>query len=98
MRTRPGVIICTFFSDINECLDDGLNECDHNCTNTEASYNCSCLPGYRLVNNTICTDVDECMERSDTCHANATCINMIGSFSCDCNSGYTGDGRNCTGM
>ena len=85
-------------SDINECFEDGLNQCDHNCTNTEAGYNCSCLSGYRLVNSTNCTDIDECMERSDVCHANATCMNTLGSFSCDCNSGYTGDGENCTGL
>ena len=98
MRRRFSGKICTFLLDIDECLDDSLNQCDHNCTNTESGYTCSCLSGYRLVNNTNCIDVDECIEESDTCHANATCVNSIGSFSCDCDSGYTGDGEYCTGL
>lgn len=32
-------------------------------------------------------DVDECKER-DTCGANATCFNTIGSYYCTCNSGF----------
>ena len=90
--------ICPLTSGIDRCLEGGLNQCDHNCTSTEVSYYCSCLPGYRLVNNTNCIDIDECTEGSDTCHANATCMNTVGSFSCDCNGLYTGDGENCTGL
>ena len=41
-------------------------------------------------------DVDECS--NNTCHSNATCNNTIGSFHCTCKKGFTGDGRNCTGM
>ena len=26
------------------------------------------------------------------CHANAKCTNTVGSFQCDCNPGYDGDG------
>ena len=85
-------------SAVNECLEDGLSQCDHNCTNTKVGYFCSCLPGYRLVNDTNCLDIDECNEGSDVCHANATCTNTIGSFTCDCNKEYTGDGKNCTGI
>ena len=90
--------MCAFLLDIDECLDDSLNQCDHNCSNTESGYTCSCLSGYRLVNSTNCIDIDECIEESNTCHANATCINTIGSFSCDCDTGYTGDGEYCTGL
>ena len=34
------------FKDIDEC--SGYHECDHNCTNIEGSYECSCDPGYEL--------------------------------------------------
>ena len=34
---------------------------------------------------------------SSQCHANATCANAIGSFKCQCNPGFTGDGNQCTG-
>uniref|UniRef100_H2Y5Q7 EGF-like domain-containing protein n=1 Tax=Ciona savignyi TaxID=51511 RepID=H2Y5Q7_CIOSA len=30
------------------------------------------------------------------CHANATCTNNIGSFTCSCNTGFTGNGVNCS--
>ena len=41
--------------------------------------------------------VDECAEEKDNCHADAFCTDIPGSFTCTCNSGYTGDGTNCTG-
>jgi hypothetical protein len=44
-----------------------------------------------------CTaDVDECSLNTDNCDANATCTNTAGSFTCTCNSGYTGNGVTCT--
>ena len=45
-------------------------------------------------------DVDECKEISgtpDDCDDNAQCNNYPGSFECSCNTGYDGDGFNCTG-
>ncbi|XP_078603389.1 uncharacterized protein LOC144877355 [Branchiostoma floridae x Branchiostoma japonicum] len=41
-------------------------------------------------------DVDECADGTDNCHAQATCTNTDGSFSCVCGSGYRGDGVACT--
>ena len=43
------------------------------------------------------TDTDECAEGLDNCSTNATCTNTLGSYTCVCNLGFTGDGRNCTG-
>jgi hypothetical protein len=40
-------------------------------------------------------DIDECEDGG--CHANASCANSPGSFSCNCNAGFTGDGENCAG-
>ena len=31
------------------------------------------------------------------CDGNATCTNTEGSYSCECNGGYTGDGTSCDG-
>ena len=42
-------------------------------------------------------DVDECADETDNCHDNATCTNNDGSYECECNVGYTGDGVTCTG-
>ena len=44
-------------------------------------------------------DVDECeFEELNECHEEANCNNTFGSYDCICNAGYTGNGRNCTGM
>ena len=42
-------------------------------------------------------DIDECTTRTHRCDTNSTCINVDGSYTCKCNSGYNGDGFNCTG-
>ncbi|XP_019638459.1 PREDICTED: neurogenic locus notch homolog protein 1-like [Branchiostoma belcheri] len=42
------------------------------------------------------TDVDECTDGSHNCHQQATCTNTNGGFTCACNSGYSGNGVNCT--
>ena len=39
-------IIC--ISDIDECTED---PCDHDCTNTDGSFTCSCNNGYELDDN-----------------------------------------------
>ena len=33
----------------------------------------------------------------DECHENATCTDANGNYTCDCKTGFTGDGFNCTG-
>ena len=35
-----------------------------------------------------CIDVNECEEKDYTCTSNSTCINTIGSYKCECDSGY----------
>ena len=91
-------LISTLFLDINECLDYNFNKCDHNCTNTIGSYQCSCFPGYRLVNGTKCVDKDECREGSHNCHINEACVNTNGSFFCSHNSSGVGDYVCCRGL
>ena len=44
------------------------------------------------------TDIDECNESDYPCDPNANCTNIIGSFSCTCVTGYSGDGLTCNGM
>ncbi len=44
-------------------------------------------------------DVNECSNVPSVCHKNASCTNSEGSYSCQCKSGYSGDGKiNCTGI
>ncbi len=43
------------------------------------------------------TDIDECVEATHDCHANADCTDTDGSFICSCKVGFTGNGLTCTG-
>ena len=42
-------------------------------------------------------DIDECSASPSVCDINAKCSNTRGSYYCTCNSGFTGDGKNCQG-
>ncbi|XP_065192788.1 mucin-2-like isoform X2 [Sycon ciliatum] len=45
---------------------------------------------------TTCDDVEECVMSLDNCNSHASCTNTIGSFTCACHPGFTGNGVNCT--
>ena len=40
-------------------------------------------------------DIDECAEQIDNCDENAQCTNRPGTFTCACNSGFSGNGVTC---
>ncbi|CAG0888055.1 unnamed protein product [Cyprideis torosa] len=42
-----------------------------------------------------CKDIDECEARLHNCDPNAQCLNQQGSFQCQCNPGYIGNGIEC---
>ncbi|XP_053328822.1 hemicentin-2 [Spea bombifrons] len=80
--------ICT---DIDECQQ--RSPCQHECRNTEGSYQCLCPAGYRLLpNNRNCQDVDECSEHRVSCGPNQMCFNTRGGYQCldtPCPATYT---------
>ena len=44
-------------------------------------------------------DIDECANDTlNDCSPNANCTNTNGSYTCSCDTGYSGDGFNCVGM
>ena len=49
------------------------------------------------VNISWTANVNECNEGTDSCHDDATCHNTQGSYTCSCNTGYTGNGFSCIG-
>ena len=42
-------------------------------------------------------DVNECEEGTSRCHQKAACVNVPGSYNCQCEPGFIGNGRTCTG-
>eukprot|EP00484_Ammonia_sp_Unknown_P005134 CAMPEP_0197075808 /NCGR_PEP_ID=MMETSP1384-20130603/211795_1 /TAXON_ID=29189 /ORGANISM="Ammonia sp." /LENGTH=610 /DNA_ID=CAMNT_0042514657 /DNA_START=150 /DNA_END=1982 /DNA_ORIENTATION=- len=45
--------------------------------------------------NALSGDVDECELETHSCDENADCTNTDGSYTCECNDGYGGDGYTC---
>ena len=43
-----------------------------------------------------CSDINEC--DITPCHQQATCNNSPGTYSCECNNGFSGNGTYCAGM
>ncbi|XP_019620772.1 PREDICTED: uncharacterized protein LOC109467270 [Branchiostoma belcheri] len=70
----------------------GSTSCPHGGHCSRPDYCSGCERGYESPR---CADVDECDERR-TCDVHATCTNTDGSYSCQCASGYVGDGHTCT--
>ncbi|XP_076315975.1 hemicentin-1-like [Tachypleus tridentatus] len=76
--------------DLDECKM-GLASCDfyQECENTIGSYRClvKCEDGFRrTIGGVSCQDINECEENHQQC--DQQCINLIGSYRCDCSRGY----------
>ncbi|KAL3872349.1 hypothetical protein ACJMK2_040279, partial [Sinanodonta woodiana] len=75
-------------NEINVC--DG-SPCQNNgtCHNSDSSYICNCTDtGYTGKN---CdADLDECMEQMHKCGLGSSCLNLIGTYTCICSDGSTG--------
>jgi len=50
-----------------------------------------------VFSNLIFADLEECATNTHNCDVNADCVNTVGSYSCKCRAGYTGDGKTCNG-
>ena len=97
MTCRKGTVLrdgkC---NDINECFR-GNHTCRGNtkCENRYGGFKCIQCPRGMKPNakRSECVDIDEC--KHNVCHQDASCTNTPGSYRCECNSGFNGDGNFC---
>merc|ERR1719183_2759117 len=82
-------------TDINDCAS-GPCKNGGTCTDTGVhSHTCDCATGWE-GNQDCLTNINECSASGlNNCHADATCVDIPGSFVCACKSGYSGDGVTC---
>ncbi|KAF5901726.1 nidogen-2 isoform X1, partial [Clarias magur] len=83
----------------NPCYS-GTHDCDTTaqCVPGEGQhFTCVCATGY-TGDGRNCYDVDECAEGLSSCGSHAQCVNLPGSHSCQCQSGFEHrhDTRTCT--
>jgi len=64
----------------NDC--SRKQECNQVCDDKKT---CKCQSGFQLQLN-LCTDINECEENNGGCQHN--CINLFGSYKCNCNKGF----------
>lgn len=88
----------------NQCS----GSCDANAACTyrgRGRYECVCRTGYQQAGRRPhrCSDIDECSQYRfysgrSRCGENAVCVNTPGSYTCECDEGFTGDGNTCSLM
>ncbi|XP_072194561.1 nidogen-2 isoform X1 [Excalfactoria chinensis] len=83
---------------VNPC-HDGTHACEETARcqpGTGLGYTCECAAGYR-GDGRGCQDVDECEEGLSQCGPFSVCLNVLGSYRCECHSGYqpAADGHGC---
>lgn len=77
------------FKDPSLSMCDGCSEKGGVCI----SGICQCRKGYEMIKNR-CVDTNECLW--EKCPENSVCKNLVGSFRCECKSGWAGSGLNCS--
>jgi hypothetical protein len=76
------------------------NNCKFMCKNLIGTFMCICPEGYQQVGLTDdCRDINECVTNPNVCR-NGNCINLQGSYRCDCYDGFepSHDHKQCIGM
>uniref|UniRef100_A0A1I8EDG2 EGF-like domain-containing protein n=1 Tax=Wuchereria bancrofti TaxID=6293 RepID=A0A1I8EDG2_WUCBA len=84
------------------CFDHKFVACDRCDVRTSIciihskyNYACECREGFAKNAGGECVDLDECRIGNSLCNRNARCVNTVGSYTCKCNIGYSGDGKKC---
>lgn len=67
----------------------GACSCGENAS-CDGEGNCVCDAGFS-GDGQECEDINECLENPESCHPTAECLNVSGSFMCQCPSGSVGE-------
>ncbi|XP_030101658.1 EGF-containing fibulin-like extracellular matrix protein 1 isoform X2 [Mus musculus] len=59
------------------------------------SHRIQCAAGYEQSEHNVCQDIDECTSGTHNCRTDQVCINLRGSFTCQCLPGYQKRGEQC---
>ncbi|XP_015712285.1 EGF-containing fibulin-like extracellular matrix protein 1 isoform X2 [Coturnix japonica] len=59
------------------------------------THQIQCASGYEQSEHNVCQDIDECATGTHNCRADQMCVNLRGSFSCQCPPGYQKRGEQC---
>ncbi|XP_042681413.1 EGF-containing fibulin-like extracellular matrix protein 1 [Centrocercus urophasianus] len=59
------------------------------------THQIQCAAGYEQSEHNVCQDIDECATGTHNCRADQVCVNLRGSFSCQCPPGYQKRGEQC---
>ena len=91
-RCRQG-----FFGDGMSCFKGSCSS--SNCPKNQkcvspTTVDCECIDGFMRNDLSVCVDIDECQKKP--CAVNAECLNTEGTYSCSCNTGFTGNGFLCS--
>ncbi|XP_025022331.1 EGF-containing fibulin-like extracellular matrix protein 1 isoform X1 [Python bivittatus] len=60
-----------------------------------AASRIQCAAGYEASDHNVCQDIDECTTGAHTCRSDQVCVNLRGSFTCQCRVGYQKRGEQC---
>jgi len=72
------------YIECGECFDG----CASGCTAGGQKGCRACRTGYIMDAEEGCKDVDECLEEGTCTKANERCINLVGSYRCECSEGF----------
>lgn len=68
------------------CNESICSHVNATCRLINNTHECVCIAGF-TGNGTHCSDIDECL--TGACNQKEVCRNNIGSYSCDCKTGFT---------